>query len=45
MYEKFLNEQLLHLLIHSLFDFMSAYRKGCSTNHVFIRLLKIGEKH
>ena len=28
VYEKFLNEQLLHFMNHSLSDFMSAYRKG-----------------
>ena len=38
MYEKFLNEQLLHFVNHSLSDPMSAYRIGHSTNHVSIRL-------
>ena len=36
LYEKFLNEQLLHFLNH----FMSAYRKGYNANHVLIQLIK-----
>ena len=36
LYEKFLNEQLLHFVNH----FMSAYRKEYSTNHVLNRLIE-----
>ena len=36
IYEKFLNEQLLHFSNH----FMSAYGKGYSTNHALNRLIE-----
>ena len=38
IYEKFLNEQLLHFVKHSLYDFMSIHGEECSTNPVLIRL-------
>ena len=44
-YEKFLNEQLLHFMNHSLSDFMFAYGKGYSTNHVLIHDLLIAKLH
>ena len=40
IYVKFLNENLLHFINHSLSDFMSAYRKRYSTNHALIRLIE-----
>ena len=39
MYEKFLNEQLLLFVNHSLSELMSVY-SGYGTNHVLIRLIE-----
>ena len=38
IYERFLHNQISSFSNEFLSDFISAYRKGCSTNHVLIRL-------
>lgn len=40
IYERFLHDQTASFSNELLSDFISACRKGCSTNHVFIRLIK-----
>ena len=38
IYERFLHNQISSFSNEFLSDFISAYRKGCSANHVLIRL-------
>ena len=40
IYERFLHDQIASFSNESLSDFISAYRKGYSTNHVLIRLIE-----
>ena len=38
VYERFIHENLMSSVTNFLSDFISAYRKGYSTNHVLLRL-------
>ena len=40
VYERFIHENLMSSVTNFLSDFISAYRKGCSTNHVLLRLIE-----
>ena len=40
IYERFLHNQIVYFSNEFLSDFTSAYRKGYSTNHVFVRLIE-----
>ena len=40
VYERFIHENLMSSVTNFLSDFISAYRKGDSTNHVLVRLIK-----
>ena len=40
MYERFVHNQIASFSNEFLSDFISAYRKGYSTNHVLIRLIE-----
>ena len=40
IYERFLHDQIASFSNEFLSGFISAYRKGCSTNHVFIRFIE-----
>ena len=40
IYERFLHNQIASFSNEFLSDFISAYRKGYSTNHVLIRLIE-----
>ena len=40
VYERFIHENLMSSVTNFLSDFISAYRKGYSTNHVLLRLIE-----
>ena len=40
VYERFIHEILMPSVTNFLSDFISAYRKECSTNHVLLRLIE-----